>query len=375
MTRSASSTRFSPNGTRLGLLMALCASSVVGCGEGESSDGVNGAAGRVERGATCEGEPARWLPESPFNPQLESGDIQLMKHIDDGSVHERSLITAEITPLFEVEEPNYLLARRVVMDERDIFQGSWDGILRYDRVTRELSLFAPHPEPEDPAVSADAPKYYAMAISPTQLAAVLLDRRALNTTTWIYDRYVVAIIDRASGERRFIPVERPIEANVRLYAHGDRFFHVRSIATNSDDLSRHGEIYAYDFETGTPEPFLESRLAFDEYGITFWQDSMLATTFGDGGWNLVRVPISGGEPEVIATALHTPYESFAVSGNEAFALLYQETDETNGGGRLTAIDLTNGKSRAIGTCDAVPFHGSDDYIYLHAGLSTLRMTP
>lgn len=160
-----------------------------------------------------------------------------------------------------------------------------------------------------------------------------------------------------------------------MYAHGDRFFHVRSIGTDADDLSRDGEIYAYDFETGTPEPFLNSRVEFDEYGIAFWQGSMLATIFGEAGRNLVRVPISGGEPEVIATALHTPYESFAVSGNEAFVLSYEETDETNLGGRLTAIDLTNGETRAIGTCDAVPFHGSDDYIYLRAGASTLRMTP
>lgn len=368
----------SPSRTHLGLLMALCASSGVGCDESASADAMNGAAGRPDRGATCEGEPVSYLPDEPFYRDIESGDVQLVHHTDGRSLHEQSLLTGEITPLFELDEPNYLFKGRVAIDERDIYQVSRDGILRFDRAARELSLFAPHPEPgEDPALPRD-PRYSAIAISETHLASLMIDRFAWSFTANLYPSYVVAIIERASGARRFIPVDRPIEGTVQLYAHGHRFFHVRSIDVDPDRSdTRAGEIYAYDFDTGTPEPFLESSSAFDDYGIKFWQGSMLATVRAEGGGhqNLVRVPISGGQPEILTTNVLVPYDSFAVSGNTAFVLVHDENAETNGGGRLTAIDLANGEARTIGTCDASPFHGSDDHIYVHAGSNTLRMIP
>ena len=149
---------------------------------------------------------------------------------------------------------------------------------------------------------------------------------------------------------------------------------------NSTQIRRgftEGDVYAHDFETGTPEPFLHSSQFFypAEYQIKTWGDFVLATTWpGDGtGANLVRVPLSGGEPQVVATGVTN--EWFAVSGDEAFVLLHDERGQA-GRGRLTAIDLTSGEKRSIGACDATPFHASDAYVYLYTDqLNLLRMTP
>jgi hypothetical protein len=350
----------------LGLLLALCAS---GCGADESWTRLTGAVNDGVRGATCEAEAVPDLAD--FFRDTESGDAQLV-HAGGQDLQVRSLLTGEFEPLFELQEPEGLITGRIALDQRDVFQVTNFGIQRFDRATRKLSLFAAEPTPDEHPALAEHPVWGPIAITETHVVSIVVDHRAIDRTTRLYPNYLVASIERTSGQRRFTLVEQPL-ASGELYAHGGRFFHVSHVDTDADPRreSYLGEVRAFDIEAGAPERLLDSREPFDPWGVRFWRNSLLATVRAEGAGhvNLVRVAISGGEPEVVATNVG---DSFAVSGNEAFVL----ADDGSKFGRLTAIDLRNGEQRAMGTCDALPFHGSDDHVYAYGnGLSILRLTP
>lgn len=323
------------------------------------------------RGATCEAEA---LPDlgAGYVRDMESGDVQLV-HTGKYDLQERSLVTGEVEPLITFNEPERALAGAVAADERNIFQATTVGIESLDRATRELSRFTLSPGTNDDPRLARPSYYWQLALSDTHLVAVFTSGADYVPESRLDGSYWVALIDRGTGGRRFIPIERP-SGSFQLYVHGQRFFQVSRVDSGPNySYPQRGAIDAVDFVRSTPEPFLQSAAPFGEYAIKFWNDSVLAILWGEGDehWKLVRVPASGGEPEVLATDVADDH--LAVLGNEAFVLLRNGTQY----GQLTAIDLTNGGQRPVGTCDAMPFHASADYLYaLRDDLGgILRITP
>ena len=176
-------------------LLALSVAGLFGCGKEGGRSTAN-----VE--PTCEVELVPGNSDE-FVEDIESGDVQLV-HSGDSDLQERSLITGKIRPLFDVA-PDRLHTRISALDERDIFVVSSSGIQRFDRATGELSLFSPHPEPEDDPALPPNPFYDSIAITETHVVAFMTDHAAYDFETETYPGYVLSIIDRASGEQRFLP--------------------------------------------------------------------------------------------------------------------------------------------------------------------------
>jgi hypothetical protein len=302
---------------------------------------------------TCGGErtpelPAGYLSHGSFGDSRFVGE-------ELSSVQEQSLISGALTPLFDLEEGSAVKAMAV--DGDDIFAIEDFELHRYNRTSGVLESFAEAPESPVESTFLGTTTYRPfVSVSDTSVFTVAYDTEG-TAAGGVQFRTYVAIYSRATGELELVPTD----SSMQLEVHGDRLFFAARVDPAAGSSSDWG-MYQYNPETDAEQLVVQSPNEFGENSHAFWQDDLIyAASLSGSGYQLFRVPLSGGTSTLLLDELSD--NNLKVVGNKAYAKI-----DADVAGRseevITEVDLVTGESRSLGPCVQVISHSSEQYLYL-----------
>jgi hypothetical protein len=284
-----------------------------------------------------------------------NGDLAFK--IQDWTAEEFNLITGASRTLFSIDNHADGVVNAFVVDDSDLYAITDAELYRYDRKQDQLSLVSRAPDfSVEPSLGTTTFAAH-VDLSSTQVLTQPYSRQMTAAGDSQLDVYL-GLFARPGGDLNLVPLNR---RDLMSYA-GDSLYFVQNVVDDSG--FQQNEIDLYDPSSDSVSPLVSGYEHYAFVGDTLWYT--LSDT--DSTYSLYRVPVQGGDAELVQGALAAP--EFVANGTKLYFL---QQAATSGGANLTELDPTNDALRSLGTCNGLLVYASATAAYIfQSGDTSIR---